>query len=143
MKAHQGFTLIEVMITVVIVAILAAIALPSYSSYMTRGRIPDATSNLSTKRVQMEQAFQDARTYAGGAACTADTTTSKYFDFSCINVTQNTYTLQAIGKSSMIGFTYTVDQSNAKTTTIGAGAPSGWTAATPNTCWVTKKGGEC
>jgi len=142
-KITQGFTLIEVMITVAIVAILAAIAVPSYTAYLTRGRIPDATANLAAKRVQMEQAFQDAQTYVGAAACNSDTTTSQYFNFSCSVQTATTYTLQAVGKGAMVGFTYTVDQSNAKTTTIGTGAPSGWTAASPNNCWVTNKGGVC
>lgn len=143
MNARRGFTLIELMIVLVIVAILAAIALPSYSKYVVRGKVPDATSNLSTKRVQMEQWFQDNRAYTGGPACNADTTSSKYFNFSCPVLTATTYTLQAAGKDSMAGFTYTVDQSNAKTSAFAAPAPSGWTAATPNNCWVTNTGGVC
>lgn len=146
MNKLNGFTLIELLIAVVIVGILSMIALPAYNDYVIRGKIPDATSNLATKRVQLEQFFQDNRTYvASGAtspttnACTADTTTSQYFDFSCPNVlTATTYTLQAVGKNSMTGFTYTIDQSNAKATTA---VPSGWT--TNASCWVTAKGGTC
>jgi len=143
LKTQRGFTLIEVMIVVVIIGILAAIAVPSYTDYITRGRIPDATSTLATKRVKMEQFFQDNRTYVGAPECAADTTTSTYFNFSCSVQTATTYTLQAVGKSSMNGFTFTLDQANGKATTIGTGAPSGWTAATPNNCWVSKKGGTC
>lgn len=149
-STERGFTLIELMITVAIIAILSAIALPSYTNYVIRGKIPDATGQLASMQVKMEQYFQDNHTYAGApnpsnqaAACTtADTTTSKYFDFSCSAApTAIAYTLQAVGKSSMAGFTYTVNESNAKTTTISG--VSGWTAATPNNCWVTKQGGEC
>lgn len=61
-RADGGFTLIEVMIAVAVVAILAAPALPSYRDYVTRGNIPEATSRLLTKQVQMEQWFQDNRT---------------------------------------------------------------------------------
>ena len=145
MNGNNGFTLIELLIAVVIVGILSMIALPAYNDYVVQGKIPDATSNLATKRVQLEQFFQDNRTYvASGAtspttnACTADTTTSQYFDFSCSASTATTYTLQAAGKSSMAGFTYTLDQSNAKATTA---VPTGWT--TNAACWVTKKGGAC
>ena len=139
MKAQHGFTLIELMVTVVIVAILAAIAVPSYTAYVVRGKIPDATSNLATKRVQMEQYFQDNRTYVGAPACNADTTTSQYFTFSCPAApTAVTYTLQALGTGTMAGFTYTLDQDNNKVTVA---APAGWT--TSATCWVTKKDGTC
>ena len=75
----RGFTLIEVMITVAVVAILAAVALPQYRDYVTRGRIPEATSRLATLQVQAEQYFQDNRTYVGAPACATDSATSKYF----------------------------------------------------------------
>lgn len=143
MKTQRGFTLIELMMALVVVGILTAIALPSYTSYIVRGKVPDATSNLATKRVQMEQFFLDSRTYMGAPACNADTTSSpKNFDFSCPVQTATTYTLQAAGKGSMAGFTYTVDQANVKTSAF-ASAPSGWVAATPNNCWVTNVGGVC
>lgn len=135
---QRGFTLIEVMVTVAIIAILAAVALPSYSDYVTRGKIPEATSALSAKRVQMEQYFQDNRSYVGAPACTADSTTSKNFDFTCTVQTATQFTLQAAGKGSMSGFNYTVTQNDAKASTITA---SGW--AGNGSCWVTQKGGLC
>lgn len=47
----QGFTLIEVMIVVAIVAILSSIALPSYTEYVQRGRLVDAHAALANARV--------------------------------------------------------------------------------------------
>lgn len=140
----RGFTLIELMIVIAIISILAAIAMPNYTDYIIKGRVPDALSALSTKSVAMEQFFQDNRTYAGGPGCTADTTTSKFFDFSCTAVgTVTTFTLQAVGKSSMTGFTYTVDQSGAKTTIIAAPALANWRTAATQNCWLTAPGGAC
>ncbi|AIY43273.1 Type IV pilus biogenesis protein PilE [Collimonas arenae] len=137
-RRSAGFTLIELLVTVAIIGILAAVALPNYADYVTRGKIPDATSNLSTLRVQMEQFFQDNHTYAGAPPCAAvDSTTSKYFNFSCVS-NATTFLLTATGTNSMTGFTYTVDQTNAKATTA---VPANWT--TNATCWVTKKGGVC
>lgn len=140
-RGDAGFTLIEVMITVAIVAILSMVALPSYREYVIRGNIPEATSRLATKQVQMEQFFQDNRTYVGGPACSSDTTSSKYFDFSCgATPSATVFTLTATGKGSMTGFSYTITQTGAKASAITA---SGWSNPSPNTCWATKKGGIC
>jgi type IV pilus assembly protein PilE len=150
MKTQNGFSLVELMIVVVVIGILMAIALPNYSDYVIRGKIPDATSALSTKRVQMEQYFQDNRSYVAGPACNADTTTSQHFDFSCsVAGTATNFTLQAVGKSAMAGFTYRLDESGNKSTAIAAPAPTRWLATSPTApattggCWVTNTGGSC
>jgi prepilin-type N-terminal cleavage/methylation domain-containing protein len=71
------------MMVVAVIAILGAIALPAYNDFIIRGRIPDATSHLAAKRVQMEQFYQDNRTYASAPPCASDAASSKYFTFSC------------------------------------------------------------
>ncbi len=134
----SGFTLIEVMVAMAIVAILAAVALPSYRNYTLRGKIPEATSNLGAKRVKMEQFFQDNRTYAGATAAALDQSSSQYFDFSGVTST-STYTLTAVGKNSMAGFQFSVDQTAAKASTVTG--VSGW-SGNPS-CWITKQGGQC
>src|SRR5674476_430 len=111
MKSAKGFTLIELLVVVAIIGILAMVALPAYGKYVIRGKIPAATSTLSAKRVQMEQYYQDNRTYlttSPAPACVTDSTSSQYFTFSCTNVTATTYTIQAVGTGTMAGFTYTV-----------------------------------
>jgi type IV pilus assembly protein PilE len=137
-QRERGFTLVELMVVVAIVSILASIALPAYSYYVMKSRIPDATSNLASKRVQQEQFFQDNRTYVNGTGCAADSVASQFFDFSCVNVSATTYTLQAVGKGPMAGFTYTVDETNAKASSL----PGDWGGDTTG-CWVSKKGGGC
>jgi len=139
MRTVRGFTLIELMIVVAIVAILASVALPNYNAYVMRGKITEATAGLAGKRVQMEQFFQDNRTYVGAPACNNDTTTSRYFDFSCAGAaTAVAYVLQADGKASMANFLYTIDQAGARTSVI---TEPGW--AGNGTCWAVRKGGEC
>jgi len=137
----KGFTLVELMITVAIISILAAVAVPQYTSYVTRGRIPDATNMLATRAVQAEQYFQDNRTYANtGTAnnpgCVSDSS-GKSFNFSCSSATATGFVIQAVGKGTMAGFTYTINQANVKTSTV----PTGWTGS--STCWVIKKDGSC
>lgn len=128
--ANAGFTLIELMIAVAIVAILAGVALPAYQDYMRRGNIPEATAGLGQGRITMEQWFQDNRTYEG-AACLGN---GKKFNFTC-NTAATTFLITATGKDNMTGFSYTINQDNARTSTTpwGNGA----------TCWITRKGDSC
>jgi type IV pilus assembly protein PilE len=147
MRRQTGFTLLELMITVAIVGILAAVAIPSYTDYVLRGKISEATSNLLAMRTKMEQYFQDNRQYTG--ACAAGTiaplpTGLKYFAITCPTLTATAYTIQAVGGTatdgSMAGFTYTIDQTNARAT---AAVPNSSWGTAPITCWVIKKGGLC
>ncbi len=141
-RAMRGFTLIEVMITVAIVAILAAIAVPNYTDYVKRSKIIEATNKLAEHRVRMEQYFQDNRTYANGGACgvadPAYTADKDAFKVACTGASATAYTVTATGQGSMSGFVYSIDQSNARKTT---GVPSKWTKN--DTCWVLRKNGAC
>ncbi len=162
MSRQQGFTLIELMIVVVLIAVLASIALPQYTNYVKRGKAMEATSQLADMRVKLEQWYQDNRTWAAVGiiipiACTDSTSTAlpgraggaaaRYFSYACSAQTATTYTVTATspgptGDASMVGFQYTIDQANAKTTTLTAS--SGWvTATTTYNCWITRKGDAC
>jgi type IV fimbrial biogenesis protein FimT len=140
-RANRGFTLIEVMIVVAIVAILSSIAFPAYQDYVIRGRIPDATSNLAAKQVRMEQWFQDSRSYYAAGSTSAcyggasDTTTSQYFDFACAAADASHFTITATGKNSMAGFEYTVNESGIRATNAVPTA-KGWTRPTSSCGWV-------
>jgi len=144
-----GFTLIEVMITVAVVAILAAVALPNYIDYVTRSRLVEAKTSLSDMRTRMEQYFLDNRAYP--ANCVAATivpagvgninlpASAKFFTVTCA-LAAATYTVTATGVGSMAGFVFTVNEANTRMTT---GVKAGWTAPSPNTCWIGRKNGDC
>ena len=64
MKFKNGFTLVELMIVVAIVAILAAIAMPSYQSYVVRGNRAAAEAFMMDVASREKQYLIDARSYA-------------------------------------------------------------------------------
>jgi prepilin-type N-terminal cleavage/methylation domain-containing protein len=143
----RGFTLIEVMITVAIIGILAAIALPSYRDYILRGQVVDATNGLAAMRANMERHFQDNRTYKTSGdfttPCAVDESKRKVgsFTLSCKTdtPTDTTYVLLATGSGPTNNFVYTINQAGDRSTT-GTGS-SGW--GTCASAWVLKKGQSC
>jgi type IV pilus assembly protein PilE len=147
MRRVKGFTLIELMIAVAVVAILAAIAMPSYTDYMRRSKIAEATSALLSMRTRLEQFYQDQRTFAG--ACVAGTVAPlpgglKYFTVACPTLTPTQYTVTATGINDMAGIVFTINEANVRATTVTAGTAMANAGYTDNaTCWVQKKGGMC
>lgn len=151
MRRQSGFTLIELMVVVTIIAIIAAFAVPGYQDYVLRGKLQEAYTNLSALRVNMEQYYQDNRTYGSGGTCgipggtTPTVTNAKYFTYACASSNANGagqdqgFTLTATGGTGATGFVFTLNHQNVKRTT---GVGTGWTTPSSN-CWVLRKDGSC
>ncbi len=142
----RGFTLIELMMVVAIVAILAAVALPSYQDYVRRAQIQEAFGNLANLRIKMEQFYQDNRNY-GTNACGNDGVQRVNFalagpeirfNYVCAltNAGQG-YTLTATGnRERAVGHVFSLNEANAKSTTVFRGA------VVASACWLVR-GDEC
>ena len=99
-ETQQGFTLIELMVTVAIVGILAAVAYPSYTQYVIRANRSAAESFIMGVASKQEQYILDARQYATtlatlGMAVPADV--SKHYTVAdpTVSATPPTYTITA------------------------------------------------
>lgn len=140
LNRQHGFTLIELMVVVAIIAILSAIAMPSYQDYVMRGYTVDATNTLSSTRAQLEQFYQDNRSYADTGKFTSPCTTinaktvSKW-TIACDASNPQAYTITATGTPPMGGFVYSLTETNTQAT------KSPW--GNSDKCWITRKGGTC
>jgi type IV pilus assembly protein PilE len=142
MRRAWGFTLIELMITLAIVAILAGIGYPSYETYMKRSRRSEAQQLLASIASREAQYLLDSRMYTNviGATglnanterwtCTpsgAPTTCStSYYDITiAVNnaATPPTFTVTATAKGKQVSDgNLTINQAGAKT----RGSTTGW-----------------
>ena len=93
LRRSEGFTLIELMVVVAIVALLAAIAIPSYNSVVQKSRRSDGTGMLSEAAAMQERIYSESRSYVA-------------------NNERNRLVLNSDGQSSREGYyTLTIDTS--------------------------------
>ena len=136
-KNQKGFTLIELMIVIAIIGILAAIAVPQYTDYVTRSRRADGQSTLLQVAQELERcytqfsAYNDTRCAVVGSGGVSQTSPEGY------------YVVAASGGAlSASGFTLTAtpqgaqatDDSDCPTLTVnqlGERTPD----PDPNNCW--------
>jgi type IV pilus assembly protein PilE len=132
----RGFTLIELMVAVAVVAILAKVALPAFNAYLQRAKVPPALDGLSAHALRMEQRFQDTGNY-GTTGCAAAVPTANHFSFACsLTGSGQGFTTTATGSGTMSGYGYTINEQGTRATTAH---PRGL----PGTnCWSTR-GGSC
>ena len=144
----DGFTLIELMITVAVIAILAAIAIPAYGDYVRRSKITEAASSLSDMRNRLEQYFLDNRQFptncipaAAGPAPAGSIYLPGGHSISRLPVPfrprQHTRSPRPESRRKAWAIRLHDNEANTRGT---ASLPSGWSGA-GSSCWVTSKRG--
>ena len=92
-RKSLGFTLVEVITVVLIIAVLAAIALPSYQKMMQRSRRAEAATVLNEQQLRLEKHRVDNASYATYALPAGLDT--EFYTFALADGSETTYTLTA------------------------------------------------
>jgi len=131
-KNKQGFTLVELMVVAIIVAILAAVAIPLMSANKVRAKATEAEAALGTIRTALRAMYAETSAYdedlngddiADGSAPTAlpgigvGDLEGRYFfesDYELTTLDTTTYTITASGSTGdLVGVTITLDEKGA------------------------------
>lgn len=100
-KDDRGFTLIELMVVVIIIAVLAAIAIPLYTGYIKNARTSEGTARLGSIMTAAKAYYQRYNMWPddGDNGFYGDFTDSKHFEYSISSGEHGTaaYTLRADG----------------------------------------------
>jgi type IV pilus assembly protein PilE len=94
-KRSSGFTLIELMIAVAIIAILAAIAVPSYSEYVTRAKRADGKAALLQVQLAEEKWRANHTSYGSSTDIGISSSPDNHYAITYADIGANTYTATA------------------------------------------------
>jgi type IV pilus assembly protein PilE len=131
---QAGYTLIEAIGTLLVLAMLTSLAINSFASYAKRARAADALEQLDLYHMRMEKAFLDNGNYGVGSCAVTPPTTVVQFSYTCtLAADAQSYTATATGSLGMNGFTFQIDDKSTRTTRAFPDA------TVPANCWMVEK----
>jgi type IV pilus assembly protein PilE len=129
-----GFTLVEAVITLLVLSILGTFAVNSYSAYVKRARAVDALQQLDQYRTHMEKAFQDSGNYGAGACAVNPPSGVNSFTFACqLGQNGQAFTATATGSGSVAGYIFSINEQGFQRTEAFP------RATVPADCWMVEK----
>lgn len=130
-KQYAGFTLIEMMMVIAIMAILVTIVVPSYQDYMRKGKRSDGVSGLLKMQLSQEKWRANNTTYATFANLGSPTTEHGYYVLSVANNTATGY----IGKATAQGEQAKDTEGGTSCKVLTMTVSSSGVVRSPSDCW--------